>query len=342
MVIGFGSFLKDYLEHYNISQVEFAERLDISTKHLSEILNKNIDISNELMVAISLITDIDINFIVKIENTKKIKEYLIKEFGDNLGSYLKQFSINELEKYGWINFKHKSDIYQNAIDLLEFLKVRNFSAMNKITDKIMYKKKSDSDDTKVLLWISRCNIIADKQDVREFKIENFDKMLSFLKKEANNKFDYEKIKDEFNKNGFYFVIERALPATKIRGCAKVRGDKPTIYLTTMYKDKASLYFALYHEIGHLKRSYNKAKNKYIIDSDDALELEADRFALNQMIDNESFSYIVNSIDIVKASYEISNKKNIPLCFIVRNLAYKKYIKYTDKFYLDNKERIDIE
>ena len=117
MVIGFGSFLKDYLEHYNISQVEFAERLDISTKHLSEILNKNIDISNDLMVAISLITNIDINFIVRIENSKKIKEYLIKEFGDNLASYLKQFSINELEKYGWINFKHKSDIYQNAIDI---------------------------------------------------------------------------------------------------------------------------------------------------------------------------------------------------------------------------------
>lgn len=341
MVIGFGSFLKDYLEHYNISQVEFAERLDITPKHLNEILNKNIDISNELMVAISLITNIDINFIIRIENSKKIKEYLIKEFGDNLKEYLKKFNINELEKYNWIKFKHRSDIYQNAIDILEFLKVRNFSAMNKIADKIMYKKKNDSDDTKILLWISRCNEIADKQEVSEFNIDNFNKIISFLKKEANNKFNYEKIKNEFNKNGFYFVIEKALPGTKVRGCSKVRGDKPTIYLTTMYNDKASLYFALYHELGLLKKNYSMAKSKYITLSDEELEVEADKFALNQMIDEDTWVDLINSNDIVTSIYNISNKKNIPLCFIVRNLAYKGYIKYTDKVYLDNIEKIDI-
>lgn len=341
MIIGFGSFLKDYLEHYNISQVEFAERLDISTKHLNEILNKNIDISNELMVAISLITDIDINFIAKIENNKKIKEYLVKEFGDNLANYLKKFNINELEKNNWVVFKHKNDVYQNAIDILDFLKVRNFSAMNKILDKVMYKKKNDSDETKLLLWISRCNSIADKQNVSDFKLSNFDNILSFLKNEVNKKFDYNRIKDEFNKNGFYFVIEDALPSTKVRGCAKVRRDKPTIYLTTMYKDKASLYFALYHELGHLKHSYNKAKNKYIIDSDPLLELQADDFALKQMIDKDDFLKIINSNDIIKTSYEVSKNKNVPLCFIVRNLAYKGYLNYNDKFYLDNIEKIDI-
>lgn len=340
MVIGFGSFLKDYLEHYNISQVEFADRLDISTKHLNEILNKNIDISNELMVAISLITDIDINFIIKIENSKKIKEYLIKKFGNNLSDYLKRFKINELEKYNWIKFKHKEDIYQNAIDILNFLKVRNFEAMNNILEKIMYKKKDDSDETKLLLWITRCNEIADKQEIAEFQSNNFDKILTFLHKEANNKFNYEKIKTEFNKNGFYFVIEDALPSTKVRGCSKVRKDKPTIYLTKMYKDKASIYFALYHELGHLKHSYNKAKNKYIIDSDPSLELIADKFAINQMIDKNSWNKLITSKDIISESKKISKEKQIPLCFIVRNLAHEGYLKYNDKFYLDNIEKID--
>ena len=96
MIIGFGGYLKDYLEHYNISQVEFANRLDISTKHLNEILNKNIDMSNELMVAISIITDIDINFIVKIENNKKIKQYLINKYGDNLKEYLGMPKYNNI------------------------------------------------------------------------------------------------------------------------------------------------------------------------------------------------------------------------------------------------------
>lgn len=59
-----------------------------------------------------------------------------------------------------------------------------------------------------------------------------------------------------------------------------------------------------------------------------------------MIDEDLWSKLINSSDIKKTSIEISKKYNIPLCFIVRNLAYNKYIKYTDKFYLDNIEKIN--
>lgn len=340
MVVGFGGYLKDYLDYYNISQVEFADRLDITPKHLNEIINKNIDISTELMLAISIITDIDVNFIAKIENSKKIKQYLLKRYGDNLKDYLKRFNINELEKRKWIIFNHIEDEYQNAIDILKFLKVRNFDAMNNILNNILYKKKDDSDETKLLLWITRCNEIANKQEVNEFKLGNFDKILDFLKKEVNNLFDYNKIQKEFNKYGFYFVIENALPGTKVRGCSKVRKDKPAIYLTKLYNDKASIYFALYHELGHLKHQYNKAKNKYIIDEDDNLELVADKFAFDNMIDKESWNIIITSDNIIETSKIVSKEKKIPMCFIVRSLAYNNYIKYTDEFYNKYVEKID--
>ena len=59
-----------------------------------------------------------------------------------------------------------------------------------------------------------------------------------------------------------------------------------------------------------------------------------------MIDEDLWSQLINSSDIKKTSIEINKKYNIPLCFIVRNLEYNKYIKYTDKFYLDNIEKIN--
>ena len=138
MILGFGSYLKDYLEYHNISQVEFSRMLDITPKHLNEILNKNIDISNELMIAISLITDIDINFIMKIENNKKMKQYLKEKFGDNLKQYLKKINIDKLEKQKIIIFTHKEDDYQNVIDILKFLKVRNFDEIENTLNNIQY------------------------------------------------------------------------------------------------------------------------------------------------------------------------------------------------------------
>ena len=77
---GFGSMLKDYLEYYKISQTDFAERLGISTKHMNEILNGKTNISEELMLGISLITDIDVNLIFYVETKKRIYEYLNERF----------------------------------------------------------------------------------------------------------------------------------------------------------------------------------------------------------------------------------------------------------------------
>ena len=80
---GFGPMLKDYLDYYKINQTDFALRLGISKKHLNEILNDKSYISLELMIAISLITDIDVNLIFFCENSKKLDIYLHERFKDD-------------------------------------------------------------------------------------------------------------------------------------------------------------------------------------------------------------------------------------------------------------------
>ena len=74
---GFGSMLRDYLEYYKISQSEFADRLGITQKHMNEIINGKTKISPELMVLISLLTNIDINLIMYAEKKKETYEMLI-------------------------------------------------------------------------------------------------------------------------------------------------------------------------------------------------------------------------------------------------------------------------
>ena len=91
---GFGSMLKDYLEYYKISQTDFAERLGISTKHMNEIPNGKTIISEELMLGISLITDIDVNLIFYVETKKRIYEYLNERF--NSEKEMDNFALNQM------------------------------------------------------------------------------------------------------------------------------------------------------------------------------------------------------------------------------------------------------
>ena len=76
----FGSYLKDYLEYNNISQSEFAMRMGTTQKHMNELLNGKTNITLEMAANIERLTGINSNFIINIENDRKMKEKILEKF----------------------------------------------------------------------------------------------------------------------------------------------------------------------------------------------------------------------------------------------------------------------
>lgn len=336
---GFGPILKDYLDYHRISQSDFAKRLGITQKHMNEILNNKAEISVELMLAINLITDIDVELIWQAEEEKRIYLYLKEKFQDEkeLKEYLKSFSIKELKDREWLKFKDEKSVVQVCMDLFKFLSIKNFDTFNDYSEQtILYKKNSQADMNKVMLWIKHCDSLIQNIDICEYDKNKFENLINDLKTLSLEKFDEDQIVKCLNKYGIYLVIEDALNGTKIRGCMMVKADNPVIYLTKLYKDKASFYFALYHELGHVKSDYNKAKSKIIIDEDEFLENRADQFAINTMISPAIWNEIINDNDNV---LKICEENNIPVCFATSRLAKEGYIDYTSKLYNNYREKI---
>ena len=337
-MIGFGSMLKDYLDYYKISQTEFANMLDITPKHLNEIINEKTNISLELMMAISLITDIDIGLIAFVEEKKKAYNYLHSKYSDDkeIKKYLNSFYVNELSSNKWLTLKNKDDLTQVYIDLKEYFGIKNFEKYDLFLNKQFSFKKNDPNiNMKTFLFITHCNKLIEGLEVPEYKSTNLSKLLDELKEERLKEFDKDNLINIFKKYGIILIIEEPLKGTKLRGCCRVKINTPVIYLTTLYKNKASLYFTLYHEIGHIKRDYNALKNKtYEIDE----EKEIDKYALNQMI-NEN---IWNKLKSKPKEYEkICKDNSIPLSFYYSRLAYEGIISYKSKEYNNNMESIHL-
>ena len=334
MNCGFGKFLKEYLEYNNISQTEFATRLNVTQKHINEILNGKSDITLEMAASIEKITSIPISFIINSENRKYVTNYLYNLYGteENLNKELKaKFPFKELEDREWINFQDITNPIQNYMDIINFLKVRNLEALDKIQEKTLFKKNGDNFN-KLSLWISRCDELVQNQKVNEYLVENFYFLIDDLKKEAyNEKFNIDKIQEILNNYGIYFVVEKALSGTKVRGCFRVKGKHPAIYNTKNYSGKDSFYYELFHELGHCKSDYNVAKNKIIVDGTDEQEKRADRFALNTMIDEKMWNKIECNYS-EENLLKISKENKIPMSFIVGRLAKVGYIKYNSKLY----------
>lgn len=333
-MLGFGSYLKDYLEFYKISQTEFASRLNITQKHMNQILNGKSDLTLEMVAAISKLTNIPISFIINAEDRKYVTKYLIEKYGskEELEKNLKRdFPIKELDELKWITFKDKLNPIQNYIDIMNFLKVRDLEALELIQNKTLFKKKG-TDLNKLNLWIARCDELSSNQEVNEYVKENFYFLVEDLKKLAYKKeLELQEIQQLLNTYGIYFVVEKALKGSKVRGCFKVKNKNPAIYVTKNYVAKDSLYFEIFHELGHCKSDYNEAKSKVFVEGNEEQEKRADKFAVETMINSEIWEKIINNYN-ENNLLEISKKYKIPMSFIVGRLAKKKYIEYSGELY----------
>ena len=364
-MIYFGKYLKDYLEYSNISQTEFAMRMGITQKHMNEILNGKTNITLEMAANIERLTGIKSSFIISVENSRILKESILKEYG-NLQhikeEIIKKYYINELKKRKWIKFKDETDELQICIDLLDFLKIKDFEVVPKLEEQVLFKK-SGNDFNKIALWIARCDEIIKEQDVNEYNSYNLMFLIKDLKELAYKEgFELEKIKELLNKYGIYFVCEKALPGTKIRGCFKVKGKQPAVYVTDNYAGKDSFFFELFHELGHCKSDYNEGKNKIIIEREDAemqtislgyvgiaemvqamlgvthTSKEGEKFALEVMIPENVWNEIINGKIEKNKLEKISQTEKIPMSFIVGRLAKKDLITYRSRLYQDNYQK----
>ena len=335
---GFGSMLKDYLEYYKISQTDFADRLGISQKHMNEIINGKTNISVELMLAISLLTNIDANLIYYVENKKKTYDELMSKYNSEkeINKIFNSYSLNEMEKRGWIKLKDKSSFVQKYMDLLEYLNVKNLDIFESYLDKrYLFKKKDDASNKKIFLWIKHCDNMIKSIDTI-YDPNKLDNLLNELKVEQNKKFNIDNLVKLLEKYGIILYVESALDGSKVRGCIKVMVDTPVIYMTTYLKEKSSFYFTLYHELMHLKHDYNMLKKTTYVEEDNH-EDEIDKLALNEMISEDIYQEIIENYSNRES---ICKNNNIPLCFLYSRLAKEGKIKYSSKDYLNNVERIN--
>lgn len=328
---GFGTILKDYLAFNKISQKDFANRLNITFKHMNELLNENTEISVDLMIAISLLTDIDANLILETENKKRMYLYLNKKFKteDEIKKYLESFYIKEMYKLGWIDLKSKTSYITNAINLLEYLNLRNFDMFeNYFENKISYNKETLTDKKQVFVWINRCDKLAIRQEVKPYNSKNLEPLFEELKKLSNKESNINDIIKIMNKSGIYLVLEEPLKNKNIKSCCQVKGTNPAIYLNKNIHDKAELYYSLYYELSHIKTEYNKLKKIIMITSFNDTNEKDESFALNKMVDNKTYQKIKNDIYNIE---RICKKNNIPLAFAHFRLNKDKIIINKNKY-----------
>ena len=224
--IRFKDYLKDYLEFNNISNKDFANRIGITPKHLIDILSGECDISLGVAENISMVTQIPIDYILKVEQDYKLGlkiEYFLFKQNIRLSDYLNKFDYKELEKMNYLKYTDKGDKEEILKDILKFLRVCNPQKIYELETNNIYFKSNNDKQELLLLWLEKCYKESLNQHVKEYKKENIDILVEYIRSSAKNEdFNKEKLMEIFNENGIYLVIQEDLPKSKIRGAFKVK------------------------------------------------------------------------------------------------------------------------
>lgn len=283
-----GAYVEEIIEDLNITQQEFAQRLGVSAKTISKLVNGEESISKETANKLSKLTGISIETWLNLQNAYDIKVIEIEE----------QQKTDEEQLCSLVDFKYFKEngfvenktykLKEKIVELRKLLQVSDLSYLYKFNNLVSYRNTRGFTEKSIL----NSNIMLELA-------------INFSKDMTDNKFDKTKLQEILPElramtiqepQVFYPILRKkllecgivlfGLPALKnanLNGATK-KFKNGSILLLVTDKNKASdiFWFSLFHEIGHILNNdfYSDHEDK---DAYKTKEEKADKFAQELLI-----------------------------------------------------------
>lgn len=329
-----------------LNQKEIATRLDISEKHLIDLIKWDSSITSEMALKLEYVFGISmwmwLNMDRKYQEQKarlQEQEYLLQE--KNIAKRYKPNTKHLFEMW-YISSNKLIDL-----DLIKELKAFfSVSKLSSIYD--IYKPLTPSFNQDVACYRKSEKFAFDEyslftflriweRDVLKQNAESFEKS---DKKEVINKIkdltkgsipDIEKIKDILNKNGIYFsFLKSNLEKLPLSWLVRYYKDNPLLQITNRWKYADIFRFNLFHELGHIykhlkkKNTFLDVSNGHTITLHNTNEDEANLFANDCLIDKNDYEFLKRNLTQEQA-LETAKKNNVHPWIVIARLAHDKLV-----------------
>ena len=150
-----GATIKEQLNDRGMSQKEFAARMDMSEKHISKLINGEVQLTPEVAVRLELVLGVPAKFWNNLEAI--YREKLIKAEAENAvdkdEEIAKKLPYNEMAKYGWV--PETRVLKEKVVNLRKYFEVVELSLLENIQiTKIACRRLAvtEKSDLALLAW----------------------------------------------------------------------------------------------------------------------------------------------------------------------------------------------
>lgn len=331
-----GDVLADELDAAQLSQSDLANRTGLARKTINEIVNGKSPITSETALRFEKVFLRPARFWLNLErNYQETKARLQRR--ENLSKnvdWLRNLPVKEVTSWGWV--EHSTDKVEQLEKMLAFYGISQPRQWNKVWSglEVAYRRTKTVKPSPyaVSAWLRQGQIHASKIACKTYKRESFLNCFSEIRTltlEGNPSIFIPKLTDICADCGVVVVFLPELKKTGIYGATYWLGETPIIQLSVRYKADDHLWFAFFHEAGHITLH---GKKKIFLEGrwpETQKEEEANHFAARTLIPKARFDEISSFTDFTQDKIvAFANDIGIAPGIVVGQLQHEKLIPFT--------------
>lgn len=325
-----GATIKEQLENRGMTQKEFALRMSLSEKHISHLINGDVQLTADVANRLETVLGIPAKFWNNLEaiyREKLAKVAAENSIEDDIAT-MRCFPYNEMANNKWI--LKTSNPIERVLSLRSFFEVVELSKMldKNLVPQIAYRRQATTEkaDFALLAWSQKAKLEARKQDVLHINIDKLNTLLPEIRSMTTKSPEVfcTYLIEELSKCGVAIVFLPHIGGSFLHGATFYDKNKIVVGLTVRGKDADKFWFSLFHELGHIVLGHLNQNGTTEED-----EKAADEFAKEQLISKSDFEKFVskNSFsadDII----DFAKKIDIAPGIVVGRLQKEGHIKFS--------------
>lgn len=292
-----GLTLAEVLKEQAISPAELARRTGFSEKHVSEVVNANSSVSPEFALALQRATGVPARLWNNLE--RDYQEALAR--GQDRArlagqeEWLKDIPYRELVKKGWI--EQRDNLLDQLIVVLEYFGVASPEQWREKwrSPQVAFRRSPayEAAPGPLSAWIRRGEILARGLRCKSYDKQAFRRVLVEARPLTRQQPECfcSALQASCAEAGVAVVFVPQLPGTRVSGATQwLASDKALVQLSLRHRSNDHLWFAFYHEAGHILLHGKRDAFLYVDGSCgfDEQEKQADRFAADLLVPPEDY------------------------------------------------------
>lgn len=284
-----GATIKEQLNDRGMSQKEFAARMDMSEKHISKLINGDVQLTPGTAVRLEVVLGVPAKFWNNLEAI--YREKIVKAEAENAMDVdvemAKQFPYSEMAKFGWV--PETRDAKEKVVYLRKYFEVVELSLLgNEQITRIACRRLAitEKSDLALMAWAQEAKLKARDIQTAPINIQGMISALPELRRMTvlKPKEFCPKIKKCLANCGIALIFLPHLKGSFLQGASFMGGNKIVVGLTARGKDADKFWFSLFHELAHIALGHVGQLNG-ISDED---EKAADKWSEDTLIMSDDF------------------------------------------------------